>query len=51
MKIISVIENPGFNRAIKFIQSKWASEQSMMVYEDLLPIVLPPLIYCHNGIY
>ena len=38
MKIISVKENPEFkNRAIKFIQSKWASEESMMVYEGCIP--------------
>lgn len=35
MKIISVKENPEFmNQAIKYFQSKWASEESMMLYED-----------------
>ncbi len=35
MKIISVKENPEFmNIAIKYFQSKWASEESMMLYED-----------------
>lgn len=35
MKIISIKENPEFmNQAIKYFQSKWASEESMMVYED-----------------
>ncbi|AVQ97742.1 GNAT family N-acetyltransferase [Oceanobacillus iheyensis] len=37
MKIISVKENPEFkDRAIRYFQSKWASEQSMMVYEDCI---------------
>lgn len=35
MKIISIKENPEFmNQAIKYFQSKWASEESMMLYED-----------------
>lgn len=35
MKIISVKENPEFmNQAIKYFQSKWANEKSMMLYED-----------------
>lgn len=43
MKIISVKENPEFkDRAIKFIQSKWASEQSMMVYEDCITHCITP---------
>ena len=33
-------------RAIKFIQSKWASEQSMMVYEDCITHCITPLIHC-----
>ncbi len=37
MKIISVNENPECkDRAIGYFQSKWASEQSMMVYEDCI---------------
>ncbi|KMY49722.1 GNAT family N-acetyltransferase [Peribacillus loiseleuriae] len=37
MKLISVKENPKFmDRAIRYFQSKWASEQSMMVYEDCI---------------
>ncbi|MDP4087495.1 MAG: GNAT family N-acetyltransferase [Bacillota bacterium] len=37
MKLISIKENPKFmDRAIRYFQSKWASEQSMMVYEDCL---------------
>ena len=35
MKIISVKENPEFmNQAIQYFQSKWASEETMMLYED-----------------
>ena len=34
MKLISAKENPEFKaRAIRYFQNKWASEQSMMVYE------------------
>ncbi|MCZ0702921.1 GNAT superfamily N-acetyltransferase [Natronobacillus azotifigens] len=37
MKIISVRENPDFKqRAIQYFQKKWASESSMMVYEDCI---------------
>lgn len=37
MKIISVRENPEFKiQAIQYIQEKWASESSMMVYEDCI---------------
>lgn len=37
MKIISIKEQPKWKeQAIKFIQSKWASEQSLMVYEDCI---------------
>ncbi|MEK3796882.1 GNAT family N-acetyltransferase [Peribacillus sp. FSL H8-0477] len=37
MKLISVKENPEYmNQAISFFQNKWASEQSMMVYEDCI---------------
>ena len=37
MKLISVKENPEFKgKAIQYFQSKWASEQSMMVYEDCI---------------
>ena len=37
MKIISVKENPKYkDRAIRYFQSKWASENSMMVYEDCI---------------
>ena len=37
MKIISVKENPECkDRAIRYFQSKWATEQSMMVYEDCI---------------
>lgn len=35
MKIISVQENPEcMNQAITYFQNKWATEESMMVYED-----------------
>lgn len=37
MKLISVKENPEFkDRAIRYFQSKWANEQSKMVYEDCI---------------
>ena len=37
MKIISVRENPEFkDLAIQYIQSKWGSESSNMVYEDCI---------------
>lgn len=35
MKVISVKESPEYkDRAITYFQSKWASKESMMVYED-----------------
>jgi len=37
MKIISVKENPEYkDRAIRYFQSKWASENSMPVYSDCI---------------
>jgi len=37
MKLISVREYPEIKeRAIKYFQNKWATEQSMMVYEDCI---------------
>lgn len=37
MKVISVKERPEYkDRAIKYFQSKWASESSMKVYEDCI---------------
>jgi len=37
MKLISIKENPEHMKsAITYIQSKWASEQSMKVYEDCI---------------
>ncbi|MEK5440941.1 GNAT family N-acetyltransferase [Fredinandcohnia sp. FSL W7-1320] len=37
MKIISIKENPEHMKsAITYIQSKWASEQSLKVYEDCI---------------
>lgn len=37
MNIISVKERPEFKeKAIQYFQSKWASEESMMVYEDCI---------------
>lgn len=37
MRIASIRENPEFkDKAIEFFQKKWASESSMMVYEDCI---------------
>lgn len=37
MKVISIKKNPEYKeRGIKYIQSKWASESSMKVYEDCI---------------
>jgi GNAT superfamily N-acetyltransferase len=37
MKIISVRENPEYkDKTIKYLQSKWANEKSVMVYEDCI---------------
>ena len=37
MKLISIKEHPEWKeQAIQYFQSKWASEQSMMVYEDCI---------------
>ncbi|MEH7236857.1 GNAT family N-acetyltransferase [Bacillus sp. JJ1562] len=37
MKVLSVKDNPEYTkRAIIYFQRKWASEQSMMVYEDCI---------------
>ena len=37
MRIISIKENPEYkDRAIKYFQSKWASKESLMVYEDCI---------------
>lgn len=43
MKLISVKENPEFmNKAIKYFQSKWATEESMMLYEDSITHCIDP---------
>jgi N-acetylglutamate synthase-like GNAT family acetyltransferase len=37
MRIISVKESPEYkDRVIKYFQSKWASKESLMVYEDCI---------------
>ena len=37
MKVISIKENPEYKeRGIKYIQSKWATQTSMKVYEDCI---------------
>jgi N-acetylglutamate synthase-like GNAT family acetyltransferase len=37
MNIISIKDNPEYKeKAIQYIQSKWASKDSMMVYEDCI---------------
>lgn len=37
MRIISVKESPEYmNKAIEYFQSKWASKESLMVYEDCI---------------
>lgn len=37
IKIVSVKENPDFkDKAISYFQSKWASQESMLVYEDCI---------------
>lgn len=37
MEIISVKENPEYKeRAVKYFQDKWASEESLMIYEDCI---------------
>lgn len=37
MNVVSVRENPGFkDLAIRYFQSKWANENSNMVYEDCI---------------
>jgi N-acetylglutamate synthase-like GNAT family acetyltransferase len=37
MQIVSVRENPEYKeKAIEYLQSKWANEDSMMVYEDCI---------------
>ena len=37
MKLISIRENTGYvNKAIKYFQKRWATEESMMVYEDCI---------------
>lgn len=42
MKIISVREHPEYlEKTISFFQSKWASADSMMVYEDCITSALP----------
>ncbi len=56
MKIISVKQNPEFaKRAIEYIQSKWASQDNMMVYEDCImncltsPMPLPQWYLLMDG--
>ncbi|MDW8802929.1 GNAT family N-acetyltransferase, partial [Clostridium sp. A1-XYC3] len=37
MKVLSIKEHPEYkDRAIEYFQSKWAKEESMMVYEDCI---------------
>jgi hypothetical protein len=37
MEIVSIKQNPKYkDQAIKYFQSKWATEQSLMVYEDCI---------------
>lgn len=37
MEIISIKQNPEYkDQAVKYFQSKWATEQSLMVYEDCI---------------
>lgn len=37
MEIITIKQNPEYkDQAIKYFQSKWANEQSLMVYEDCI---------------
>ncbi|NLD26732.1 MAG: GNAT family N-acetyltransferase [Acholeplasmataceae bacterium] len=37
MEIISIKQNPEYKvQAVKYFQSKWATEQSLMVYEDCI---------------
>ena len=37
MEIINIKDNPQYKeKAIKYIQSKWANEASMKVYEDCM---------------
>lgn len=37
MEIISIRQNPEYkDQAVKYFQSKWATEQSLMVYEDCI---------------
>jgi len=39
MKIISIKEKQKYkDKAIKYFQSKWASKDSLMVYEDCITI-------------
>ncbi|MFT9846957.1 GNAT family N-acetyltransferase [Aneurinibacillus sp. REN35] len=45
MKLISVKDNPEcMDRTIRYFQSKWANEQSMMVYEDCITHCTNPSI-------
>ncbi|WP_312355457.1 GNAT family N-acetyltransferase [Aminipila sp.] len=57
--IISVRENPEYmDTAIKYFQSKWANEESLMVYEDCIensmriasPLLQWYLLYDHERI-